>query len=412
MIAKFTPAGALDTSFGSGGVIVRNAANGTNGELFRNIVVQSTGKIVVAGTIEHAGATDARDRDAAVMRFNADGTKDTTFGAIGAGGAGGGGGAGGSGGGTATDGLIVLDLSTGTPNGSGLSVDSGWGLAVYPDDRLVISGGRVRTGGADTDFVVIRLTAAGLRDATFGDNGLFSLDITATGDGGVYSNNASPRSVTILPGTDGIIGSGYQPIPGADTSPVVFKVKDNGTLDTTFGDQGVYKELVLPEQAEAYEAVVQPNASGSGYKLVTTGYGRELSNQTADILSLRINADGTRDTGYGTNGMVRIDVGGFADNSRRLLVLGDRRVMLLGSGRPTSSNADGLVAILTPDGQPDPTFSATGYKLYDLGGPSDFLWAGALSPDKKTVAVVGIKGVTASTSANDDAVLMLLKVAP
>ena len=143
----------------------------------------------------------------------------------------------------------------------------------------------MRTGGADTDFVVIRLTAAGLRDATFGDNGLFSLDITAAGDGGVYSNNASPRSVTILPGTDGIIGGGYQPIPGADTSPVLFKVKDNGTLDTTFGDQGVYKELVLAEQAETYEAVVQPNASGSGYKLVTTGYGRELSNQTADIFA-------------------------------------------------------------------------------------------------------------------------------
>ena len=179
------------------------------------------------------------------MRFNADGTKDTTFGATGAGGAGG---TGGSGGGTATDGIIVLDLSTGTPNGSGLSVDSGWGLAVYPDDRLVISGGRVRTGGADTNFVVIRLTAAGLRDATFGDNGLFALDITAAGDGGVYSNNASPRSVTILPGTDGIIGGGYQPIPGANTSPVLFKVKDNGTIDTTFGDQGVYKESCWPSR--------------------------------------------------------------------------------------------------------------------------------------------------------------------
>ena len=110
--------------------------------------------------------------------------------------------------------------------------------------------------------------------------------------------------------------------------------------------------------------------------------------------------------------MVRLDVGGFADNSRRLLVLGDRRVLLIGGGRATSSNVDGLVAILTPDGQPDPTFSSTGYKLYDLGGTADFLWGGALSPDKKTVALVGIKGVTASASANDDAVLMLLKVAP
>ena len=178
-----------------------------------------------------------------------------------------------------------------------------------------------------------------------------------------------------------------------------------------FGSQGLFTEMVLPDQIEAYEAVVQPNAT-TGYKLVTTGYGREVSNQTTDILSVRINADGTRDTGYGTSGLVRIDVAGFADNSRKLLVLGDRRVLLIGGGRATSSNVDGLVSILTPDGQPDTSFSSTGYKLYDLGGPSDFLWSGALSPDKKTVALVGIKGVTASAMANDDAVLMLLSVAP
>src|SRR4030095_16153868 len=112
LVAKFTAAGALDKTFGDQGFVTMNVAPGTNGELFRGIVVQSTGKVVVSGTIEHAGATDARDRDVALGRFNANGTKATTFG---------------------TNGVVVLDFSTGVPVGtSGFAADSVWGLAKYP----------------------------------------------------------------------------------------------------------------------------------------------------------------------------------------------------------------------------------------------------------------------------------------
>lgn len=76
---------------------------------------------------------------------------------------------------------------------------------------------------------------------------------------------------------------------------------------------------------------------------------------------------------------------------------------------------DGFVAILTPDGQPDPSYSATGWKTIDLGGPADFLWAVGLSPDGKTLAFAGVKGVGANptpATANDDAVLLLVPLAP
>ncbi|HEY4188216.1 MAG TPA: hypothetical protein VGP07_24290, partial [Polyangia bacterium] len=348
VVAKFTPAGVLDTSFGTSGFVIRNMAVGTNGELFRGIAVQSSGKIVVSGSMEHPGSADPRDRDIGVARFNADGTKDTTFGA---------------------DGLATLDLSTGVVNGSSFSADSAWGLAVYPDDRLVVSGGQVRTAAMDTDFVLLRLTANGLRDATFGANGLFSLDTLL--DGTTTSNNASPRNVTILPGTDGLIGAGYQPVPGADTRPVLYKVTDAGVLDPTFGTSGVFSQAALAEQTETYQAVVQPGPSGT-YKLVTTGYGRALASETTDLVSLRLTSNGVLDPSYGTNGLVRIDIGGFADNSRRLVVLPDSRILLVGGGRLTSSDVDGMVAILTPNGQPDTTFSATGWKPYNLGGPADF----------------------------------------
>ena len=384
VVAKLTPSGTLDTTFGTQGFVVRNLAVGTNGELCRGIVVQSTGKIVVAGSVEHVGAADPRDRDIAVARFNTDGTKDTTFG---------------------TDGVLVLDLSTGVVNGTAFSADSAWGLARYADDRLVIHGGQVRAGGVDTDFALIRLTADGARDATFGTNGVVTLDTLENG----VSNNASPRNVTILPGTDGLIGAGYQPLAGGDTHPALYKVTDTGVLDTTFATNGVFSTSVLAEQTETYEAQVQPDPAG-GYKLVTTGYGRQLDTETTDVLSLRLTSAGVLDTTYGTNGFARIDVGGFADNSRRLVVLPDRRIMLFGGGRKTAADVDGFVAVLEPDGQPDTSWGPAGWRTFDLGGPADFLWSAALSPDAKTVAAVGIRGVgtTPAAGANDDASVLLI----
>jgi uncharacterized delta-60 repeat protein len=386
LIAKFTPQGALDTSFGSGGFYVRNVANGTNGELFRNLVVQSTGKVVAAGSIEHAGATDARDRDLALMRVNQDGTKDTTFG---------------------SDGIVKLDLSTGILNGTAFLADSAWGLELYADDRLVVSGGKVREGGTDSNFVIVRLSADGVPDDGFATHGVFELDTAVEG---VDHNNASPRNVTILPGTDGIIGSGYQPKPGADTSPVVYKVTDAGVLDDGFGDHGVFHAAPLDEQTECYQAVVQPMAAG-GYKLVTTGYGRQLSTETTDFVSLRLTSAGQLDETYGTQGVARLDIGGFGDNSRKLLVLPDRRIVLVGGGRLTSANVDGVVAVLSVDGAPDTTFAAKGFRLFELGGPTDFFWGVALSPDQKRLAIAGIRGAGSApmpATAADDAALLLL----
>ncbi len=386
LLVKLTAEGNLDASFGAGGVVVRNVASGTNGEIYRGVAVQSTGKVVVVGNAEHAGATDARDRDIVLLRFNTNGTKDTSWG---------------------TDGIVTLDLSTGVVHGTGFSADSAWGLERYADDRIVISGGQVRVGATDTDFALVRLNADGTRDATFGTNGVVTLDTQLNGSS---SDTASPRHVTILPGTDGVIGAGYRPLAGHDTAPVLWKVTDAGVLDTTFGVNGVFSEAVLPEQTEAYQAVVQPS-DGGGYKLVTTGYGKGLAGEPTDLVSLRVTQAGVLDTTYGSNGLVRVDIGGFGDNSRRLLVLPDRRIVLVGGGRLTSADVDGIVMVLTPEGQPDSSFEFNGWRRFDLGGVSDFLWSAALAPDQKTLALAGIKGVGSAPtppSANDDAALVLL----
>lgn len=384
VVAKFSPEGVLDTTFGKNGFAIRNVAVGTAGELARGIGIQSDGKIVVSESVEHAGAADVRDRDIAVLRFNKDGSKDTTFGA---------------------DGIKIIDLSDGVVAGTAYLGDSAWGFALYPDDRIVIEGGLVAASKTDTDFAIVRLTKDGQYDDTFGTKGVFTLD-TLVGTPAV-SNNASPRSLTLLPDKQGIIGGGYQPVPGADTKPAVFKVTDAGKLDKTFGVDGVFSEVVLPEQAETYNAV--PQSDGS---LITTGYGRELSTETTDILSMRLKPDGTRDETYGTGGgYMRLDIGGFADNSRKLVVLPNDHIVLVGGGRPTAADVDGVVVALTPDGKPDTSFNAKGWQTYDLGGPADFLWGVGVNPSQTRLVAVGIKGATTGTS-NDDAALLVLKLVP
>jgi len=383
VVAKFTPEGALDQSFGDNGYAIRNVAVGLAGELARGIALQSDGKIIVSETVEHPGSADARDRDIAVLRFNADGTKDSDFG---------------------VDGVKIIDLSDGVLVGSSYLADSAWGMAVYPDDRIVVEGGLVAASKTDTDFALVRLSKDGEYDNTFGTKGVFTLD-TQIGEPQI-SNNASPRNLTLLAGTRGIIGAGYQPVPGADTKPCVFHVTNAGKLDTSFGVDGVFSESVLPEQTETYAAV--PQSDGS---LVTTGYGRELESQTTDIVSLRLNPDGTRDMSYGNGGLVRIDVAGFADNSRKLVVLPNDHIVLVGGGRATSADVDGVVIALTPDGKPETSFSDSGFKTFDLGGPADFLWGVAVSPSQTRVVAVGIKGATTNTS-NDDAALLVMKLVP
>src|SRR6185369_4892241 len=89
-------------------------------------------KIVAAGLANNGGADDF-----AVVRYNANGSLDTTF---------------------DTDGKATFDLSLG-------SSDIATAVAVQPDGKIVVAG--FSNDGSNEDFAVIRLTDLGLLDPTF-----------------------------------------------------------------------------------------------------------------------------------------------------------------------------------------------------------------------------------------------------
>lgn len=389
-LVKLTATGALDTTFGGGdGIATLNAQVGGGAELYRGIVVQSDGKIVVSGLVEDE--VNAADRDIVVARFDADGVLDTTFGIAG---------------------IRRLDLSTAiTVNNVLVATDFTWGLAVDANDKLYVHAAQRGTGldgnnqpRSDTDFAIVRLDADGAVDVGFGTAGTFTLDIAFSQASGA---RGGARDLHVL--ADGsILASGYTETPGfAPTrQPIIYKVTSAGALDTSFGTGGFFHELILQTDLECYGLSVKADG-----KIVTAGYGRDTGDATAnDFTSLRLAADGTLDTTWGTNGVLAFDPKNamFQDNNRNLVGLPGNRTALLGSSGNSSTTSDAVFAILAADGSFDTDFG-TGITTYDDGGAEQF-WGGAVSSDGTKALFVGYRGAGATPDAanNDDAALVIL----
>ncbi len=407
-LVKILPTGVLDTTFGNNGIVTTNTTvGGLAGELGRGIVVQSSGKIIVAGTSDHVVPSDAT-RDIVVMRFTAAGVLDTTFG---------------------PDNTGIKRIVLGT----GESV-AHYGLNVLANDDLIVTGSRKPATGAGNEFVVIKLKGTdGSLDTSFGGPASLAADAGTEDAGapdGIFSiaigTNINSRFASVL--ADGsIVAAGYVALAsGAANKPFIFKLTPAGKLDKTFNGTGVY----FPESgvegftgtggiAESYQVIPQ------GDKLVTTGYGRDNDSKPAiGFLSLRLNANGTRDLTYGTGGFFYLGLNAQPAQSRAIALLADSRLLFIGGASPAKPSADAgtqtqqaAIAITSPDGVLDTTFSTGGPRLYDLGGPATgrnahFFWGVSLSPDKKNAAIVGIKGGIstgdAGVAGNDQAVFLYL----
>jgi uncharacterized delta-60 repeat protein len=367
LVAKYKASGELDTSFGKTGYVITNVAVAANAEVARSVLVQADGKILVAGPVEAAGA-DARDRDIAILRLNTDGSLDSGFG---------------------KQGLVLLDLSKGEVSGNSFVADSFGGLALDSANRLLVHGAKKRDGALDSDFALARLNADGTLDNGFAQNGVFSLDLS--------NNSASPKTPVVLP-NGSILGTGYQNNGGV-VVPVIYRLNAEGQLDTSYGDNGVFSQAVLSAVTEVYAASLQ------GTSIVTVGYGRNNPQESLDFLSLRILENGKLDKGYGTDGgYTRVDADGYNDNGRNMTILPDGRILMIGGGRYASNASEGMMVILSADGQPDENFGEKGAQLLDFGGTADFLWGVKVSPQGDKVVAVGIKG----DANGDDAVVVTL----
>jgi uncharacterized delta-60 repeat protein len=149
-VVRYDASGALDPTFGTGGR-VRTDFGGRFDEASA-VAVQSDGRIVVAGS-----SSDATGSDMAVARYNSDGTLDTSFDG---------------------DGTALVDFG---------SEASARAVAVQPDGKVVLAGWvshPVGGGCCVADFALARLTSAGALDSSFDGDGQVVTDFLPGADNG------------------------------------------------------------------------------------------------------------------------------------------------------------------------------------------------------------------------------------
>jgi uncharacterized delta-60 repeat protein len=338
LVARFNADGTLDTTFGASGLITIDFDHGTGSDQADGVALQSDGSIVVAGTTRGA---ESNTEAFAVARLTGAGALDATFGA---------------GTGQAT---IEFD-------GSGSGNDQAYTVAVQPDDKIIIAGSTATPSGSNV--AVVRLTSNGSADTSFGDAGRVTFGFGLAG-ATAEADNASGVAIDEQ-GRIVIAATANESAPSAEIEFGVARLLPNGELDPAFNGVGTTTIPFDPgtgvSTAYAFGIVVQSDG-----KLLIPGYANTspLTMLNMDVAAARLNDDGSPDATFGTNGRTTIAFDLEANGIDAAVAAAeqpDGRVLLVG----TALNGYTQYAIslrLEADGTLDSTYGTGGKETYDFG---------------------------------------------
>jgi uncharacterized delta-60 repeat protein len=326
IIVRYNADGSLDPTFGSGGLVTTDFGYK---DWIEDVAIQTDGKIVVAGTSQ----TGPHYGYFAIARYNNDGSLDTTFDG---------------------DGMVTTGFDDGWN-------DFGRAVAIQNDGKIVVVGedGNI----AETDLALARYNSDG------------SLDTTFSGDGKVITAIGSfydvPFDVIIQP--DGkIVLAGYAQKAYDVWDFALARYNSDGSLDASFGTGGkVVTNLVDPYEA-FWGSALQPDG-----KILVVGF---LGQSYQDMVLARYDPDGSPDASFGQNGIVVLTVGNPPECIRAIQLMPDGRFVVAGF-----SNNDFALLRFNGDGSPDNTFGDNGVVFIDVNGSQDWGLDLVIQPDGKLV---------------------------
>ena len=183
-VARLNTDGSLDTSFTS-------YLTGFGNSSFTQyaLAIQPDGKILAGGSVPTATNVFVK-----LVRFNTDGTRDTSF-------------------------TPIIHTSASTPINAQGAVQS---LLLLPDGKIIVGGGYQQLFGSTTKYNFTRLNADGTLDATFN---------SGSGTGSNQLN--SVRATALQPDGKIIIAGGFSLYNGTARKGIA-RINANGTLDNTF----------------------------------------------------------------------------------------------------------------------------------------------------------------------------------
>jgi uncharacterized delta-60 repeat protein len=349
--------GTLDRSFGLDGMLPTPLGRG------EAIAIQPDGKIVVAGPMDGAGGSNA------VRRYLASGAIDTSF----------------------SSGTALLDGY----------LNYRRAMALQPDGKILVA---EATGNRSSVGRLVRLNADGTLDSDFGDGGRKVLELNDPGHSTVlYAIAVQPNGGIVVAGA-----TQRADTPAGTWLGAVVRLTDKGAFDNDFGTAG--RVIVAEYQAAMFLGLAQlPDGrllaigqlnderiafarfdkhGGLDGSFNTFGYFAIEYKSTLPSAALALQPDGSivgasgrylvrlngaygsRDSGFGSNGVVTMNLVGDDDFATGLALQSDGKFVVVG-GTMGLSNPIAYVARFGIDGQFDRTF-AGGAIVPFPGGTSAF----------------------------------------
>ncbi len=330
-LVRYEADGTLDASFGSGGIVT--TAIGSSMDRAAGVALQSDGKIVVVGA-----ANTGSDLDFAVARYDSDGNLDPSFGS----------------GGTVTTAM-------------GSYGDGASAVAIQPDGMIVVAGWSW-TGSAD-DLAIARYDVDGNLDPTFGSGGT----VTTSFGGGYF---VLARLALQADGRIVVVGTASN---GTDFDFALARYDGDGALDPSFGGDGKVTTALGAGDDFATGVVVQPDG-----KIVAAGWTTDGNGRFA---LARYLPSGDLDPSFGTQGIVTTLVAD-GGNAFGLAIQPDGKLVAVGGASFDGGQTEFAAVRYAPDGLPDATFGYTGTGAITtaIGSFTASALATAIQPDGKIVA--------------------------
>ena len=278
-LARYNSDGSLDTSFDTDGKVITPIGGFDNALA---VAVQSDGKILVAG-----GALIGTNSDFALVRYNSDGSLDTSF---------------------DMDGIVLTDF--GTNNGDGAQA-----MALQSDGKIILAGSSFNRNTSDSDFAVARYNSDGSLDTTFDTDGKVTTNFGIYDLGNAIALQSDGKIVIAGPSNNGI-----------DGDFVLARYNSNGSLDTTFDTDGKVT-WDFGGQEIGKDVAIDP-----GGKIVVAGSTSFPSQfPLSQFAMARYNSNGAPDTTFDTDGIVITSISGFEDFGEAIAIQTDGKIIIGGS---------------------------------------------------------------------------------
>jgi uncharacterized delta-60 repeat protein len=310
-IAKFNTNGTLDNTFGNSGITYLNDESHINNDFF-SLDIQNDGKIVIAG---HNQDKSTLNYTAHVRRFLTNGVVDSAFGTFGVA-------------------QIFHDQVTAIQPGTLHN------LSIQNDGKILASLSNF------SESAITRIKTDGTIDSSFGTNGIVNIDVPTV-------NGLSYRLVQSLP--DGkiiVIANVNYSTPSNVTNEIrAYRLNNDGTLDNTYGTAGkhIFSLNNQDKTIGAYSVQLQ-----NDNKIVVGGLYYEDNNDTTSIFVLRINANGSLDNTFNTQGYLTYPIPSLDAEPVSIYLLGNGKIAATYFDYDNSTTG---IVMFNVDGSTDNTFN-------------------------------------------------------